>query len=223
MKSENRKICLVTGNHLCHNPRVLKSAEALTNHGFSVEVLGAWIDPDLKARDEALLVSVPFRFTPVLDLTVNRFSRLRRRTRSRAAHLAQQIMHLENRWQLGYFYPELRRAAMNWNVDLFITHSEQAMAVGVDLLCVGRRVGVDMEDRFSEDLLPEARKYRPIVLLNKIERLLLQRCWYTTCPSRAMSDALAREYKAPPPAVIYNAFRWSEREFIDGLLMDRKN
>ena len=32
-------ICILTGNHLCHNPRIIKEASALSDAGFKVEVL----------------------------------------------------------------------------------------------------------------------------------------------------------------------------------------
>jgi hypothetical protein len=37
-----------------------------------------------------------------------------------------------------------------------------------------------------------------------------------------MSEALAEEYRCAPPVVVYNAFRWSERKSMDGMLKDRK-
>jgi glycosyltransferase involved in cell wall biosynthesis len=82
---------------------------------------------------------------------------------------------------------------------------------------------VDLEDWFSEDLLPEARRQRPVGLLRKLERDLLQHAAHATCPSQAMSVALSAEYGCPAPTVIYNAFPWSDRKAIDGLLMDRRN
>lgn len=201
----------------------MKSAGALARRGFSVEVLGAWLDPVLKARDEALEASLPFRFTPVMDLTINRLSRLRGRMRSKAGHFAQRFANVENCWQLGHFYPELRRATFHRNADLFISHSEQAMAVVVDLLRAGRRVGVDMEDWFSEDLLPYARRRRPLRLLRSLERELLVGGCYSSCPSRAMSVALAEENSCKPPTVIYNAFSWAERSLLDDVQRDRQN
>ncbi len=38
-----------------------------------------------------------------------------------------------------------------------------------------------------------------------------------------MSQALATRYDCRPPAVIYNAFPWSDRACIDGLVKDRKD
>jgi glycosyltransferase involved in cell wall biosynthesis len=222
MGQKQFRICLVTGNHLCHNPRVMKSADALARHGYSVEVLGAWLDPALKARDEELGISLPFRFTPVIDSTVNSWSRLYGRMRNRAGNLTQQFTNVENRWQLGYCYDELRNAAFNRNVDLFIAHSEPAMAVGVDLFRAGRRVAVDMEDWFSEDLLPEATRHRPVNLLRSLERELLVGGMYTSCPSRAMSLALAENNECKLPTVIYNAFARAERQICDGTYRDRQ-
>jgi glycosyltransferase involved in cell wall biosynthesis len=95
------------------------------------------------------------------------------------------------------------------------------MAVAVDLLRAGRRVGVDMEDWFSEDLLPEARRNRPIKLLRSLEKELLVSGAYKSCPSQVMSEALAQKYGCSRPVVIYNAFPWSDRKMLDGKFKDR--
>jgi glycosyltransferase involved in cell wall biosynthesis len=83
-------------------------------------------------------------------------------------------------------------------------------------------VGIDVEDWFSEDLTTEARKRRPTRLLRKLEHQLLTKTAHATCPSQAMSEALAREFECSQPTVIYNAFPWSDRESIDGLFKDRR-
>lgn len=220
-------VIILTGNHLCHNPRVHKEAAALVTAGFDVEVLGAWVDSALKARDQELLVRTPFHFTPVLDLTQrNSAAKLQKqvcRARNKSGQLAFRFAGVPNRWQLGYAVNALGRVARRRKADLFIAHSEAALLVTRDLLDSGCRVGLDMEDWFSEDLLPEARKYRPVRLLSELERKVLRQGVYATCPSRAMSEALAREYGCPAPAVVYNAFLWSDRKSLDGLLKDRKD
>ena len=218
----NRRICLVTGNHLCHNPRVWKSASALARNGFSVEVLGAWTDPVLKDRDRELLISLPFKFTPVVDMTQTGLSALFRRGRNKVGRVAHQFVNKENRWQLGYCYPELREAAFRCSASLFIAHSEPGMAVAADLLRHGYRVGVDMEDWFSEDLLPEARRQRPVSLLRGLERRLLVNGSYASCPSIAMSGALADEYGCRRPEVIYNSWDRTGRSDFDAV-KDRQN
>jgi glycosyltransferase involved in cell wall biosynthesis len=80
-----------------------------------------------------------------------------------------------------------------------------------------------MEDWFSEDLLPEARRHRPLGLLRSLEREVLSRGVYASCPSEAMSAALAAAYDCPPPTVVYNAFAWSDRQARDGASGDRRD
>lgn len=216
-------IILLSGNHLCHNPRVIKVAATLATAGYNVTVLGGWFDPALKERDRKLQASLPFKFAPVIDSTTSSAQRFGLRVRGKLGALAHDIGHIENRWQLGYAYTALRQAANRRVADLYIAHSEQAMAVAIDLMRDGRCVGVDMEDWFSEDLLPEARQHRPLGLLRSFERELLTHGVFSSCPSRVMSEALAQQYRCSPPSVVYNAFPWSERNTLDGLKVDRLN
>src|SRR6202023_3342194 len=98
------------------------------------------------------------------------------------------------------------RAVSRQAANLYIAHSELGMDAAANLLRGGWPVGIDMEDWYSEDLLPEARKSRPLRLLRNLERELLTTSSHATCPSRSMSEALATEFGCPPPRVIYNAF-----------------
>ncbi|MEI6724570.1 MAG: glycosyltransferase, partial [Betaproteobacteria bacterium] len=218
-------VVLLSGVHLCHNPRVLKEATALAEAGLAVEVLGAWFDSSLKAQDQAMLAGLPFRFTPVLDLavpgTAGALQQLAIRMCAKAGQVAYAATDVPNRWQLGYAVGALSRAAGRRNADLFIAHSEAALLVAQRLLASGRRVGVDMEDWFSEDLLPEARRHRPTGWLHEMEGRLLTRGAHTTCPSQAMSLALASAYGCAPPAVVYNAFPFADRDKVDGRRLDR--
>jgi hypothetical protein len=216
-------IVIMTGSHLSHNPRAIKEATSLAKGGHNVVVLGAWIDSYLKERDRQLLSSLPFNFIPVIDSTTSTTRQIQQRVRSKLGSIVNQFGHIENRWQLGYAYTALRQAAFRRTADLYIAHSEQAMAVAIELLRNGRGVGVDMEDWFSEDLLPNARRHRPLRLLRSFEGRLLNQGIYVSCPSRAMSQALAREYRCVLPSIIYNAFPWADRKSIDGTLKDRRN
>jgi glycosyltransferase involved in cell wall biosynthesis len=218
-----QSIIILTGHHLCHNPRVLKEATSLAQAGFDVEILGAWTDTSLKARDQDLLSRASFRFTPVLDLPGAQLQRLMRRMQNKAGQLAYRFGNVPNRWQLGAVVGALGRTARQRDADLFIAHSEAALAVAHDLLHGSRRVGLDMEDWFSEDLLPEARRQRPIRLLRDLERDLLCRGVHATCPSHAMSDALKDTYGCSRPTVTYNAFPLADRKNIDRLRKDRRD
>ena len=223
-----RRIIILTGNSLCHNPRVQKEATALADAGFEVEILGAWLDAGFKARDLELLKNAPFRFTPVLDATTQKFAWLQARIRVKAARVWHQRTGRESAWQLGYTVGALTRVARQRTADLFIAHSEPALWAVAQLgrqKAEGRRqkfqVGLDMEDWFSEDLLPEARKQRPIRLIKSLEQRALSGASHRTCTSHAMSAALAKEYGCPQPTVVYNSFPWSDRQTLDGQFKDR--
>src|SRR5262249_54077576 len=145
------------------------------------------------------------------------------RTRRRLGLHRFRWLGLENDSQLGYCSRELLSLALQRKAALYIAHSETAMWASVQLLKRGLRVGVDMEDWFSEDLLPSDRKNRPLKLLGAIERELLRNAAHATCTSEAMSSGLVEHYNCLPPTVIYNSFPWSDRQILDGQYKDRKD
>ena len=220
-------IALLTGNSLCHNPRVVKEATALARAGYRVCVFGGWSHPDFKARDRRLIDHLPFEFIPVFDLTMpglrNGLSRFGGRAGKRIADACYGLTGWQSSRQLGFAIERMFRQALAMSADLYLAHSEPCLYAAARLLRVGRRVGVDMEDWFSEDLLPEARRHRPLRLLRALEGELLSRGAYASCPSQAMSAALATEYACPPPTVVYNAFAWADRQALDGTAADRRN
>lgn len=211
-----RRAVLLTGNVLCNNPRVIKEADALSDAGWDVEVLGAWLSDAFVARDTALMATRSWRFTPVLEPGNALLARVRTRLATEVWHRLQ----LGGAWQLGYVGPELLAAARRRTADLFVAHSEQALWVAARLAREGRRIGVDMEDWFSSDS-DDADRGRPLSLLQQLEREVLNAAAYRACPSQSMSTALAAAYSCPPPTVVYNAFPWSERNTLDGQRHDR--
>src|SRR5262249_28562497 len=86
-------IVLLTGNHLCHNPRAMKEAASLSRAGCNVCILGAWTDAKLKAQDQALMTSMPFRFVPALDTTTDSTRRLIAQVKGKLARIAHRIGH----------------------------------------------------------------------------------------------------------------------------------
>jgi hypothetical protein len=221
------KIAILTGVSLAHNPRPVKEAMTLARAGFEVVVYGA--SPDLVKLDvdKALARRHGFAFKSVVATSqvkcIKRLQSIWPPIRTRLGNGLFRFINMPNRWQLGSCVPELLCAARTANADYYIVHLEQGAWVGARLLNSGCSVGLDIEDWYSEDLLPEARNQRPLRLLQDLERKLLTNGAHATCPSRAMSNALAQHYKCPPPAVVYNAFSWSERGSVDGLLKDRMN
>jgi glycosyltransferase involved in cell wall biosynthesis len=124
---------------------------------------------------------------------------------------------------LGSGAKAMLNAARQARADLTIVHSEAGLWVGNQLLDEGFRVGVDFEDWFSEDLLPEARAARPIAKLKELESCLVGECTYCLTTSHTLAEALAEAYQAAKPTVIYNAFPWAEREQIEDQKRDRHN
>jgi glycosyltransferase involved in cell wall biosynthesis len=218
------RIVLMSGNHLCHNPRVVKEADTLDAAGYQVEVLGCWFDPGMTDRDRKLLADRRWVFHAAIDTTNAGMSRgVAHRARARVGRLLGSRFKVSNHWELGAAAPELLHAATQTNADLYVAHSEQALWVADRLRRAGRRVGVDMEDWFSEDLLPAVRANRPVQLLRALERQVLQHAAYASCPSEAMSVALAAKYNCEPPTILYNAFPLSDRATLDGAVKDRRD
>jgi hypothetical protein len=221
MSIKEDQIVILTGNHICHNPRVFKEALTLAQAGYDVEVLGAVISHELARKDRLLCCEVPFRFTSVIDCSRSNLNRLTARMQRKIGNKFHALFRIGNRWQFAPVLAALRNVAINRRPALYIAHSESAMIVANDLLSSGRRVAVDMEDWFSEDLLPEARRNRPVNLFRNVESRLLQSASYATCPSKAMSKALGCEFNCPEPFVVYNSFPWADRAKLDGCYKDR--
>jgi glycosyltransferase involved in cell wall biosynthesis len=218
------RVAILNGNHLCHNPRVVKEADCLARAGCDVEVLGATLDAGLAARDRALAATQRFRYRVVFTMsTANSWQSIALRTRRRAGFEAKRFLDLELPSALGYGVDAMRRAAMSYPADLYLAHSESMLWVARELRARGRCVGVDMEDWFSEDLMPEARAVRPQRLLRDLECEALRHAVHRTCTSNAMAQALASTYRCEPPTVVYNAFPWGDRTALDGMVKDRSS
>jgi glycosyltransferase involved in cell wall biosynthesis len=218
------RVAILNGNHLCHNPRVVKEADCLARAGCEVEVLGAALDPRLAERDRALAATQRFGYRTVFSMVpASRWPAIALRARRRAAFEAKRVLGLELPGALGYGVDAMRRAALSTPADLYIAHSESMLWVARELRARGRRTGVDMEDWFSEDLLAEAQAVRPQRLLRDLESEALRHGAHRTCTSNAMADALASAYGCAPPLAVYNAFPWADRVAIDGRTVDRSS
>src|SRR6185369_14297828 len=153
----------------------------LREASLDVEVLGGWTSASLAAEDRELATRHDFRYSPVVRLDepgrAAFFARFERwTTRKIAAHSG-----LELPSALGYGVRQLFREARSRAADLYIAHSESTLWAAVRLARLGCKVGVDMEDWFSEDLPSEARIGRPVGLLRRLEGELLQRAAHAAC------------------------------------------
>ena len=214
------KVVLLTGNPLCHNPRVLKEAEALAAAGHKVEVLGSGVSQEYRERDAKLAQGKKWKFTGLLA-GQSAYGKFMQRAKRFLGNEAHRLLGRENRWQLGPMAEALLKEGRKRRADLYIAHSEAGMWAAEQLRREGHRVGVDLEDWYSEDLLAEARKGRPIQLLKTLEKDLLCHGSYSSCTSEAMADALVKEYGCRRPTVIRNVFPIKDREGLDGKWKDR--
>jgi glycosyltransferase involved in cell wall biosynthesis len=200
---------------------VVKEADAFTEAGYEVTVVGGAFLPEMNARDEKIVQGRGWSYRKAYDLTCGGPGPFLLRLQRKLGELAWQKLGLANRWQLFYGTGRLLNAALEIDADLTIAHWDPALPAAVELMRRGKRVGVDMEDWFSEDLLPEARRARPIRLLKELEKNLLCHGVHSSCTSEAMADALVEAYGCRRPAVIQNVFPAKDRETIDGKWKDR--
>lgn len=218
------KILILIGAHLCTAPRPQKEAKALESAGHEVIIGGFWFQPELVKRDRLLLANKKLRFQPIVDFQPHhRLMNLNIRLQARLANEKFQHFGIFSPALLGYGVQAMLRFAEQQSPDLTIVHSEAGLWVGSKLLDAGYRVGVDLEDWFSQDLLASACATRPIEQLKKLESQLLHKCIYSVTTSHSLARALVEAYQAPEPKVIYNTFPWSEREQIDNQKRDRQN
>lgn len=204
------RIRIFIARHLCTAPRPQKEAAALAAAGHDVTVHGVWWDPILVERDRTLMAGQPWRFESVVDCrplsTSQRVRWIYHRSRHRFARTWYRRTRRLTADLFGYAHSALDACARQAPADLAIFHSEGGLWIADRLRKRGRKVGIDFEDWFSQDLPPEARHDRPAAELQQIERSLLRHAIYVLATSHAMAEALARDAGSPPPAVIYNAF-----------------
>jgi len=197
------KILIISSGNPCRNPRPVKEATALGEAGFDVTLLSPSAIPALVPIDRELTAGAPYRHEAVV-LESNSAAGGQRKLRS---WLGRKLVHLG--WEtvdaLGASQPLGRRAAAI-AADLTIVHNEVPFWIGCQLLRQGRRVAADFEDWHSEDLLPEARRDRPLRLLRQIEGELMRLAVYKSTTSLALGQALAARYGGEAPKVLPNSF-----------------
>lgn len=208
-------IRIVVAGHLCNAPRPQKEAAALAGAGHRVTVQGVWSNEVFAQRDRLILRNAPYEFEPVADIRQGHPGSLRHRFACRVASELYKRARVFTPASLGYAVRAHLAAARAAEADLTIVHSEGGLWVGSRLLGSGRRVGVDFEDWFSEDLLPDDRAARPVARIRRLERELLRRAAYRVTTSNALANALANDSGTLAPEVVYNVFPWAERAPAD--------
>lgn len=221
-----KRIVIVSGLQVTDNPRVLKMANELSRIGYELSVIGNIFDPSIDATIRSMAADGGWKHICMHNQAQESFGNSLRwnwaRGRRWIARKCHQITGIESSAQLGYYVPETYRLALKLKADLYIAHNTLGLWVGTELLKNGRKVLVDFEDWYSQDLLPADRLRAPVRLLQRCENRMIKHAASITT-SHAMSRGLSDEYDGPRPAVLYNVFPTAERESIDGRRLDRKD
>ncbi len=203
-----KKILILTSAHLCRNPRVLKEATTLGHAGYDVTVMSVSVQSRFERIDREMMRSLPFK-RMVLDYTADsphgRATDLFQRGATWAARQLCRKVGLETAQTLGPA-AALLRFARSFPADLTIVHTEIPIWAAQHLLKDGRRVAVDVEDWYSEDLLYADRQSRPIKLLRAAEAFALRHAAYSSTTSASMAGALAQSFHCAPPVILRNTF-----------------
>lgn len=198
------RLLIVTNGPLARNPRVEKEARLLGAAGHDVTVLGIRNHAPSLAADAALAAGAPFRHVQV-DLLGGSPAVWLRRLRVRLTRDFARRLGLASIRSLGPA-DALLRAVRAQPADLVIVHNELPHWIGARLIREGRRVGADIEDWHSEDLMPHDRIGRPLPLLRSVEKTLLHGAVHLTTTSAALADGLHAAYGGRRPAVVTNSF-----------------
>ncbi len=185
-----------------------------------MEVLGRGDLPGMLEQDIFLLKKRKWKFIPIFARR-SFLGKAVGKARRNFSNIVFRLFGLGNPWQFGPMAAALLKEGRKRDAFLYIAHSEVGMWAAEKLRKEGKKVGVDMEDWFSEDLLPEARRTRPIRLLKQLEKNLLNHGVHSSCTSEAMADALVKAYRCRRPTVIRNVFPQKDRETLDQKWKDR--
>ncbi len=203
------RICIVTGASPANNPRAVKEADALVGAGHDVTVVGCRADDTQWQYDKKIVERSSWEFLYV-DYLPSRVSSLAARTlyriQGRIGKLLYENWGIVTPYLYGYGLSKLKRLARRVDADLTIGHNESGLHTVVCLLKEGRRVAFDFEDWHSEDLLPVARRWRPLEDLRKLEARILKDAVYCSAASEPMAEALSRKYGAGCPFPVLNVF-----------------
>jgi glycosyltransferase involved in cell wall biosynthesis len=212
-----RKILILTSAHLCRNPRVVKEATTLGAAGYDVTVMSVSSQARFERMDRELMRGLPFQRV-VIDYTAStpgaRLADFLQRGATWVARRVCSELEFETAQTLGPARA-LLRFARRFPADLTIVHTEIPIWAAQHLIKDGRRVAVDVEDWYSEDLLFADRQSRPLRMLRHAEQAALRQAAYSSATAQSMADALTNAYQCPPPIVLRNSFPLQPRSRVD--------
>ena len=206
MTGTPQEILIVSQSHLCRNPRVMKEAFALATAGYTVHILTAIYSSVLLEEDLEILKGSNISYHFHSDLRSRNLATLTDKAVKKLSTFLQSKLNIQSIHSVAYGARRLKKMCLAYNAHLYIMHQEAATIVGAQL-ANKHKVIFDMEDWYSQDLLPDAQKKRPIALLKKAEKDALIKGIYCFTTSEAMAAGLQNYYQVNrQPVVIYNSF-----------------
>lgn len=205
------RVCMLSQAQPSTNPRLVKEADALTEAGYEVEVLCTQHVDWAREADRDLLGSRKWKCTVIgSGPETAGWPRLRHKI-ARSLEPALPIAPVIQA-AVGRLVPELAKAAMQRQADLYIARHPGALsAAGRAARKHKARLGYDAEDyetghasMDSADLSVAASQ--PDRIARAIERKWLPQCAYVTAGSPAIADAYAEQYGIARPAPVLNVF-----------------
>ena len=223
IKFATTDVCLLTPGQPSNNPRVVKEADALTEAGYTVQVLcvdcGLWPS----RTDSSVLAVRPWACSYAGGTVSGRPWRYRY-TRLRHAGSKRMLPWLPKseilrRAAMVRAGPELETAALRHPAKLYIAHHVAALPAAVKAAAgFGASVGYDAEDFYTG--MHRLGQPPPLSarIAGEIERTYLKYCNYVTAASPGIADAYTRTYRIPPPVPVLNVFPLAQRpsEFRTG-------
>lgn len=187
------RICIVTPGALGSNPRVVKEAQALSEHGHGVDVVCTRTLTAIDERDADIIATAPWR-THRIDLSNPWAWRLQRLVQIAGG-------------AFSAFTGALTAKVCAIPADLYIAHYPAALPAAAAAARRHRAAyAFDAEDFHPGDALDEPRYDQERARIDAIERRYLSGCAYVTSASPGIAEAYAERYGLALPAVVMNAF-----------------
>ena len=210
----SQKIVIFTQSPLSKAPRVVKEANSLFKCGYNIIIFSVWYNEDVVCLDKALLDDT-IKYFPGIDLRNKRSCNVFfLRVLNKLSRYFVRFFNLQYKQALGYGYNTYLKRLLNEHADLYIGHEEMSLQLVLDLKKKNNKVVFDFEDFHSEDLLPNDRIYRPLKLIERLEKEVLLSADLTLTTSNQLAFALSRKYKSKTPEVIYNSFEFTPKNKI---------
>ncbi|MBL6922293.1 MAG: glycosyltransferase [Akkermansiaceae bacterium] len=205
---KGKKVALLTLQHFANAPRAQKEAGSLARAGADVTVFGSWWNDERAQEDLALAERLGITYIPLIDL---RNSPLGLRIKGKIAREAFKRFGIVLPEVYGLSARAMIREIKRLKPDLTMVHCEPGLWAGPRLIKAGFKVGIDFEDWFSEDLLPEARKERPVGALAAGEKYMLKNGAVNFATTEAMAANLSNwAGLETTPTSIPNTFPWAD-------------